>query len=312
MPGTASPHPRRWWALGLLAAAQFMVIMDTSIIGVALPEIQRALGFSQSGLSWIFNAYVVAFGGLLLLGGRLSDPLGARRVFAAGWVVLTGASVLAGLAGTAESPDRGACAPGRRCRADRPLGARVLAGLVRPRAARADEGVRDSLRRRRSRRRHCRGVPRRRPHGVGRLALGLPAERPDRPRRAGRDRPPASRGRRPPRAHRPRRGRRHHRRDIAGRPRDRPHPGGRLDVAGDPGRARRRRGAAGLVHGPAGRPPRAARAAVDLPRAGARAGQRGDRAPRGRLDPDVVLPQPLPAAGARASGRSRPAPRCSP
>lgn len=91
-------HPRRWWALILLAAAQFMVIMDTSIIGVALPEIQRALGFSQSDLSWVFNAYVIAFGGLLLLGGRLSDLLGARRVFAAGWVVLTGASVLAGLA----------------------------------------------------------------------------------------------------------------------------------------------------------------------------------------------------------------------
>jgi EmrB/QacA subfamily drug resistance transporter len=75
-----------------------MVIMDTSIIGVALPEIQRALGFSQGDLSWVFNAYVVAFGGLLLLGGRLSDLLGARRVFAAGWVILTGASLMAGLA----------------------------------------------------------------------------------------------------------------------------------------------------------------------------------------------------------------------
>lgn len=101
---TTSPtsHTRRWWALGLLAAAQFMVIMDTSIIGVALPEMQDALGFSQSGLSWVFNAYVVAFGGLLLLGGRLSDLLGARRVFAAGWAVLTAGSLLAGLATTAE------------------------------------------------------------------------------------------------------------------------------------------------------------------------------------------------------------------
>lgn len=93
------PDPRRWWALALIAAAQFMVIMDTSIIGVALPEIQRALGFSQGDLSWVFNAYVVAFGGLLLLGGRLSDLLGARRVFIAGWAVLTGASLMAGLAG---------------------------------------------------------------------------------------------------------------------------------------------------------------------------------------------------------------------
>lgn len=94
----STPHPRRWWALWLIAAAQFMVIMDTSIIGVALPEMQRALGFGQEELSWVFNAYVIAFGGLLLLGGRLADILGARRVFAAGWVVLTGASLLAGLA----------------------------------------------------------------------------------------------------------------------------------------------------------------------------------------------------------------------
>jgi EmrB/QacA subfamily drug resistance transporter len=95
-------HSRRWWALGLLAAAQFMVIMDTSIIGVALPEMQRALDFSQSGLSWVFNAYVVAFGGLLLLGGRLSDLLGARAVFIGGWAVLTAGSLVAGLATSAE------------------------------------------------------------------------------------------------------------------------------------------------------------------------------------------------------------------
>ena len=90
---------RRWWALALIAAAQFMVIMDTSIIGVALPRIQAELGFSQENLSWVFNAYVVAFGGLLLLGGRLSDLIGARRVFAAGWVVLLVGSVVAGAAG---------------------------------------------------------------------------------------------------------------------------------------------------------------------------------------------------------------------
>ena len=94
----ASPDRRRWLALGLIAAAQFMVIMDTSIIGVALPEIQRDLGFSPEGLSWVFNAYVVAFGGLLLLGGRLSDVLGARRVFGAGWAVLAAGSLAAGLA----------------------------------------------------------------------------------------------------------------------------------------------------------------------------------------------------------------------
>ena len=82
----------------MLAGAQFMVIMDTSIIGVALPDMQRALGFSQGGLQWVFNAYVVAFGGLLLLGGRLSDLLGARRVFALGWLAMIAGSVVAAAA----------------------------------------------------------------------------------------------------------------------------------------------------------------------------------------------------------------------
>ena len=96
----ALPRSRHGWALALIAAAQFMVIMDTSIIGVALPRMQEDLGFSQENLSWVFNAYVVAFGGLLLLGGRLSDLFGARRVFSTGWLVLLIGSVIAGVAGT--------------------------------------------------------------------------------------------------------------------------------------------------------------------------------------------------------------------
>lgn len=91
---------RRWWALLVLATAQFMVIMDTSIIGVALPKMRESLGFEQSELSWVFNAYVITFGGLLLLGGRLSDLLGARRVFMAGFSILGAASLAAGLADT--------------------------------------------------------------------------------------------------------------------------------------------------------------------------------------------------------------------
>jgi EmrB/QacA subfamily drug resistance transporter len=91
-------NPRRWTALAVIALAQFIVIMDTSIIGVALPEIQADLGFSPEDLSWVFNAYVVALGGLLLLGGRLSDLFGARRVFTAGWAVLAAGSLAAGLA----------------------------------------------------------------------------------------------------------------------------------------------------------------------------------------------------------------------
>ncbi|WP_217369249.1 MFS transporter [Nonomuraea antri] len=94
-------NPRRWWALIVLAAAQFMVIMDTSIIGVALPDMQRDLGFTANSLQWVFNAYVVAFGGLLLLGGRLSDLFGARRVFVTGWVILIAGSVIAAAAGNA-------------------------------------------------------------------------------------------------------------------------------------------------------------------------------------------------------------------
>ncbi|MEU9607063.1 MFS transporter [Streptomyces sp. NPDC048057] len=94
-------NPRRWWALLVLATAQFMVIMDTSIIGVALPEMQRDLGFAPEDLQWVFNAYVIAFGGLLLLGGRLSDLLGARRIFVTGWTVLIAGSVVAAAATTA-------------------------------------------------------------------------------------------------------------------------------------------------------------------------------------------------------------------
>ena len=89
---------RRWAALGVIALAQFVVIMDTSIIGVALPRIGADLRFTAAGLQWVFNAYVVAFAGLLLLGGRLADLFGARRVFAAGWGLLLAGSVLSALA----------------------------------------------------------------------------------------------------------------------------------------------------------------------------------------------------------------------
>ncbi|KGJ72690.1 transporter [Cryobacterium roopkundense] len=86
-------------ALFLIALAQFVVIMDTSIVGVALPRMQEELGFSPENLSWVFNAYVITFGGLLLLGGRLADVFGARRMFTTGWVVLLAGSAVAGLAG---------------------------------------------------------------------------------------------------------------------------------------------------------------------------------------------------------------------
>ncbi|RAV16732.1 MFS transporter [Paenibacillus contaminans] len=95
--------PRRWKALALLCLANFMVIMDTSIIGVALPAIKDSLGYTQESLQWVFNAYVIFFGGLLLLGGRLSDLFGQRRMFMWGFSILTLASLLAGLAWSEES-----------------------------------------------------------------------------------------------------------------------------------------------------------------------------------------------------------------
>jgi MFS family permease len=94
---TASQDPRRWKALALLSLAQFLIIMDTSIIGVALPAIQQEFSFSQSELQWIFSAYVIVFGALLLLGGRLSDIVGQRKIFIIGFAILTAASVVAGL-----------------------------------------------------------------------------------------------------------------------------------------------------------------------------------------------------------------------
>jgi EmrB/QacA subfamily drug resistance transporter len=95
---TTKGDPRRWKALALLSLAQFLIIMDTSIIGVALPAIQQQFSFSQSELQWIFSAYVIVFGALLLLGGRLSDILGQRKIFIIGFAILTAASVVAGLA----------------------------------------------------------------------------------------------------------------------------------------------------------------------------------------------------------------------
>lgn len=85
-------------ALAVLSAAQLMVILDGTIVNVALPSIQHDLGFSQAGLVWVMNSFLIAFGGLLLFAGRLGDLLGARRVFLAGLVVFTVASVLCGLA----------------------------------------------------------------------------------------------------------------------------------------------------------------------------------------------------------------------
>jgi EmrB/QacA subfamily drug resistance transporter len=89
---------RKWLALALLSVVQFMVVLDIAIVNVALPSIQNDLGFSQENLQWVISAYALVFGGFLLLGGRAADLLGRRRIFLAGIVVFTVASLLAGLA----------------------------------------------------------------------------------------------------------------------------------------------------------------------------------------------------------------------
>src|SRR5438874_1330585 len=89
---------RKWLALALLSAVQFMVVLDIAIVNVALPSIKIDLGFSQENLQWVISAYALFFGGFLLLGGRAADLLGRRRLFLAGIVLFTLSSLLAGLA----------------------------------------------------------------------------------------------------------------------------------------------------------------------------------------------------------------------
>ena len=93
-----SPPRRLGLALAVIATAQLMVVLDATIVNVALPHIQTALGFSGSNLEWVVNAYALAFGGLLLLGGRSGDLLGRRRIFIFGILLFSLASLLGGFA----------------------------------------------------------------------------------------------------------------------------------------------------------------------------------------------------------------------
>jgi EmrB/QacA subfamily drug resistance transporter len=100
MSRTEDFRDKRWLALILLSAAQFVVVLDASIVNVALPTIGRALSFSKENLPWVVNAYVLTFGGFLLLGGRTADLLGRRRVFMGGLMLVAVASLAAGFAST--------------------------------------------------------------------------------------------------------------------------------------------------------------------------------------------------------------------
>ena len=98
-PGT-NQHERRWLALTILCLGSLMIVLDTTIVNVALPSIKAGLGFSQTSLAWVVNAYLLTFGGFLLLGGRLGDLFGQRRLFLAGITLFTLASLACGLAST--------------------------------------------------------------------------------------------------------------------------------------------------------------------------------------------------------------------
>src|SRR5262249_3461574 len=97
----AGPDPRRWKALTVLCAATFIIILDGSIVFVAVPSMAKDLALTPSGLQWVLNSYLLSFGGLLLLGGRAADLLGRRRMFMLGGALLAGSSLLCGLAGSA-------------------------------------------------------------------------------------------------------------------------------------------------------------------------------------------------------------------
>jgi MFS family permease len=96
-PAAASDR-RRWTALIVVCLAQLMIVLDVTIVNVALPSIQHDLHFSQANLTWVVNAFLVTFGSLLLLAGRLGDLAGRKRVFLAGVGIFTAASVLCGIA----------------------------------------------------------------------------------------------------------------------------------------------------------------------------------------------------------------------
>ena len=93
---------RRWWALVVLCLGDLMIVLDTTIVNVALPSIREDLGFTETSLAWVVNAYLLTFGGFLLLGGRLGDLYGHRRLFLAGLALFTGASLACGVAGSQE------------------------------------------------------------------------------------------------------------------------------------------------------------------------------------------------------------------
>ena len=161
----------RWSALALIVTAQFMVILDVAIVNVALPSIKADLGFSQTSLQWVISAYALVFGGTLLLGGRLADLLGRRRMFIAGLTLFAVSSLLCGLAWSEASLIALSCPAGARRRSARARGAFAADDDLRrgPRSQRRARGLRSRLGKRRGSRR----PPRRRAHLLSELVVDL-------------------------------------------------------------------------------------------------------------------------------------------
>ncbi len=177
---TAEPRSerRRWIALAVLCLGQLMMVLDATIVNVALPSIQHDLHFTQGNLTWVMNGYLITFGGLLLLAGRLGDLVGRKRIFLSGLVLFTVASVLCGVA------DSQAMLIGARL--FQGVGGAVASSVILaiivtefPEAARAGQGD-GPVRVRVGRRRLDRAARGRRAHAVARLALDLLRERADR------------------------------------------------------------------------------------------------------------------------------------
>ena len=152
----AAPPP----GIAIVLVAQLMLVLDATVVNVALPRIDADLGFGPASLSWVLNAYTLAFGGLLLLGGRLGDVFGRRRLFEVGLAVFTLASLLGGLAQTPELARRRPRPPGRRRRPGRARACSPCSPPA-PRRGRPQPGAR-ALRRRLLRRRVHRPAARRR------------------------------------------------------------------------------------------------------------------------------------------------------
>ena len=100
--GVFGGERRKWWTLGAVSLGLFMIMLDNTVVNVALPSIELELGLSLSELEWVVTGYALTFAAFMLTGGKLADLLGRRRVFVAGLVVFTAASLACGLAGSAD------------------------------------------------------------------------------------------------------------------------------------------------------------------------------------------------------------------